>query len=375
MENTVYLDHNATTPVRPEALVAMTYALRATGNPSSVHRNGRRLRAMIDDAREHVAELVGAVPASIIFTSGGTEANATVLRSFAPGNILVAATEHASVLENVPQPQIVPVDRHGVVDIGSLEQMLSEQTEPVLVAVMLANNETGTIQPIANVVDVAHRHGAQVHCDAVQAAGKIPIDMATLGVDTLSMSAHKLGGSMGVGALVITPEARVHPLLRGGGQERRLRCGTENVPGIAGFGAAASAVGGLPDSARLRTLHSRMERELCSGEGRGITIGAGAPRVPNTTCVAMPGVLAETQVIAFDLAGFSVSAGSACSSGTMKNSHVLAAMGTEHEIAHCAIRISTGWTTTQEEISSFISAWRDLRSRLGIRAQTDLIPA
>ncbi|MCP5363936.1 MAG: cysteine desulfurase [Hyphomicrobiales bacterium] len=375
MVNSVYLDHNATTPLRPEALAAMTDALRATGNPSSVHRHGQRKRAIVEDARERVAELVGATPAGVMFTSGGTEANATALRSFAPGKILVAATEHASVLENVQQAHIVPVDRHGVVDLDTLERMLFAQDEPVLVAVMLANNETGIIQPIADVVDVAHRYGARVHCDAVQAAGKMPIDLGTLGVDSLSLSAHKFGGPMGAGALVFTPDARIRPLLRGGGQERRLRAGTENVPGIAGFGAAASAVGTLPDAVRLSALRSRMEQELGDSKDRGIVIGAGAPRLPNTTCLAMPGVPAETQVIAFDLAGYSVSAGSACSSGTVKKSHVLDAMAVDRKVADCAIRISTGWTTTEQDIISFISAWRGLRARHDTRSQPELISA
>jgi cysteine desulfurase len=347
-----YLDHNATSPLRPEALDAVVEALRAGGNPSSVHRPGRAARVRIDRARRQVAELLGALPGEVVFTSGGTEANNLALRGHK--RVLVSAIEHESVLKAVPDAERVAVDANGVIDLAALERMLANG--PALVSVMFANNETGVIQPIAEVVRLARTAGALVHCDAVQAAGKVPVDLHGLGVDYLSLSAHKLGGPTGVGALVVRDGAPFATDRVGGGQESRRRAGTENVAGIVGFGAAAEASRGGLDVAALR---DRIEANLT-----GKVHGAAASRLPNTTCLSMSGVAAETQVMALDLAGVAVSAGSACSSGKVTRSAVLAAMGVDPAEAETAIRISCGWNTVFEDIERLIAAWQGLYTRV-----------
>ncbi|HSI00035.1 MAG TPA: cysteine desulfurase family protein, partial [Reyranella sp.] len=329
-----YLDHNATSPLRPAALDAMVEALRSGGNPSSVHRPGRAARARIDKARRQVAGLVGGLPGEIVFTSGGTEANNMALHGNGRQRVLVSAIEHESVLKAVPGAERIAVDRNGVIDLAALERMLAGG--PALVSVMLANNETGVIQPISEVVRLARVAGALVHCDAVQAAGKVPVDLHGLGVDYLSLSAHKLGGPTGAGALVVRAAAPFAPDRVGGGQESHRRAGTENVAGLAGFGAAAEA---SRDGLDVAALRDRIEASL----PMAMVHGAGAPRLPNTSCLSMPGVNAETQVMALDLAGVGVSAGAACSSGKVTRSAVLAAMGVEAADADAAIRISCGW--------------------------------
>jgi len=350
-----YLDHNATSPLRPVALDAMVEALRAGGNPSSVHRAGRAARARIDRARRQVADLVGALPTEVVFTSGGTEANNMALRGAGRRRVLVSAVEHESVLKAVPEAARIAVDGDGVVDLAALERMLTEG--PALVSVMFANNETGVIQPIAEIVRLARAAGALIHCDAVQAAGKVPVDLHGLGLDYLSLSAHKLGGPPGIGALVVRADAPFATDRAGGGQESNRRAGTENVGGIAGFGAAAEASrSGLDGVAGMR---DRLEASL-----PGRVFGAGAPRLPNTTCLSMPGVKAETQVMALDLGGVAVSAGSACSSGKVSRSAVLAAMGIDPVEAATAIRISCGWNTVFEDIERLIAAWQGLYIRV-----------
>ena len=348
-----YLDHNATSPLRPAALDAMVEALHAGGNPSSVHRPGRAARARIDKARKQVAALVGALPGEVVFTSGGTEANNVALHGHQ--RVLVSAIEHESVLKAVPGAACIPVDGNGVLDLAALERMLT--SKPSLVSVMFANNETGVIQPIAEVVRLARASGALVHCDAVQAAGKVPVDLHGLGVDYLSLSAHKLGGPTGVGALVVREGVPLVTDRFGGGQESYRRAGTENVAGIAGFGAAAEA---SRDGLDVAALRERIEASL-----PGRVYGAAAPRLPNTTCLSMPGVKAETQVMALDLAGVAVSAGSACSSGKVNRSAVLTAMGVEPAEAETAIRISCGWNTVFEDIERLITAWQGLYTRVG----------
>jgi cysteine desulfurase len=346
-----YLDHNATSPLRPAALEAVVEALRAGGNPSSVHRPGRAARSRIDRARRQVAGLVGALPAEVVFTSGGTEANNLAMHGHK--RVLVSAIEHESVLKAVPDAARIPVRRCGRVDLAALERMLAG--EPALVSVMAANNETGVLQPISEVVRLVRSAGGLVHCDAVQAGGKIPLDMHGLGVDYLSLSAHKLGGPTGVGALVVRAGA---PLLAdrvGGGQESYRRAGTENVAGIAGFGAAAEASRGGLDSRLRETIEAMLPGRVY---GRDVT------RLPNTTCMSMPGVKAETQVMALDLAGIAVSAGSACSSGKVSRSAVLTAMGVDPVEAETAIRISCGWSTTFEDIERLIAAWQGLYIRV-----------
>jgi cysteine desulfurase len=357
----VYLDHNATSPLRPAALDAMIEALRLGGNPSSVHRAGRAAHARIEAARRSVAALAGALPSEIVFTSGGTEANNMALAGAGRPRILVSAVEHDSVLKAVPDAGIVPVDRRGVVDLAALERLLGETDSSALVSVMFANNETGVLQPIAEVVRLARSAGALVHCDAVQGAGKAPVDFHGLGVDYLSLSAHKLGGPAGVGALIVREGAPLRPDRRGGGQERYRRAGTENVAGIAGFGAAAeAALSGLD----VTGLRDRLEAEIGRIAPGAAVYGADAPRVGNTSCLAMPGVKAETQVVALDLAGICVSAGAACSSGKVGRSAVLEAMGVPAAEAATAIRISLGWNTTSGDIERLIAAWRDLYVRV-----------
>ena len=362
MKNPVYMDHNATTAVRPEARDAVALALALTGNPSSVHGSGRTARRLVEDARDAVAALVGAEPAWVVFTSGGTEANNLALRVLpkrAP--ILCSAVEHASVLSVMDGIVEIPVDGDGVVDLAALEALLAGEDTPALVSVMLANNETGVIQPVADVAALAHEHGALIHCDAVQAAGKMAIDFRALGCDLMSLSAHKIGGPSGVGALVVTSGVEgglaLIPMLRGGGQERGRRAGTENVPGIAGFGAAARAAReGLTDFARLGRWRERIENRLRQHADSRV-YGFGAPRLANTSCLTMPGVEAETQVIQLDLAGVAVSAGAACSSGKVEPSRVLAAMGVDANEAATAIRVSLGWNTTEDDADKFVEAW------------------
>lgn len=359
---TAYLDCNATAPLRPEARDAMLAALSQTGNASSVHRFGRAARSLIEDARAALADLVGARPAQVVFTAGGTEANATALCGLRRP-VLASAGEHVSVLEAAPMSTI-PLRADGVIDLQALESALSAVETPPAVAVMLANNETGVIQPVAEASRLARDHGALLHCDAVQAAGKIPVDFASLGAATLSLSAHKLGGPQGVGALILAEGVEVAPLLRGGGQERRRRAGTENVAAIAGFGAAARAA--QRDLAKMESvarLRDDLETELRKREPDLAIHGAEAPRLPNTSCFGVPGLSAETLVMALDLAGVAVGAGSACSSGKVAPSHVLRAMGASDTQAREAIRVSLGWASTAEDTAQFLAAWTAILKR------------
>lgn len=368
----VYLDWNATAPARPEAIEAVARVMAQVGNASSVHRFGRAARKIVEDAREQVAALVGADPANVIFTSGGTEANNLALRGCGDRRLIVSAVEHGAVLAPAllrdPRAVILPVDERGVVRLDALEQALRESEKPALVSVMRANNETGVLQPVAEVVELAHRHGALVHCDAVQAAGKIPFNIKELGVDLASLSAHKLGGPQGVGALVLREDMPLDAQNVGGGQERGRRSGTENVAGLAGFGAAAQAAREhLAEYARVAELRDDLERRTAIIAQDRRIVGAGAERLPNTSCLTMPGVKAETQVMALDLEGVAVSAGSACSSGKVSASHVLQAMGLPDEEALTAIRVSLGWSTTPADIDRFVAAWRTVFERCGRR--------
>ncbi len=362
MSARVYLDANATEPLRPEARAAMLGALDLTGNPASVHGCGRTARALLEAARETLAARIGARPADLIFTSGGTEANALAMIGLGYGRRpIISAIEHAAVRATAPEAAILPVDRNGVADLAALTALLAGG-KPALVALMLANNETGVIQPVAEAAALCRRFGAHLHVDAVQAAGRIDISVTALGADSLALSAHKLGGPMGAGALVLAPEAasRLAPLIAGGGQERGRRGGTPPLPAIAGFAAAAAAAPALA----LAPLRDAAEEAAI--EAGAIVCGAG-PRLPNTTCLALPGVKAETQVIALDLAGIAVSAGAACSSGKIAQSHVLAAMGLG-DLAGQAIRVSLPWNATAADIAAFTSAYRALAARLLRRA-------
>jgi cysteine desulfurase len=364
-ETETYLDWNATAPLRPEAAVAMSAALARCGNPSSVHRWGRAGRQMVERAREAVAALLGGVdPSNVVFVSGGTEANHLALLGVGRERVLVSAVEHDSVRHAVPGSETIPVDCDGVVALDGLDQLLAADPRPALVSVMFANNETGVIQPMAGIAAIARKYRALFHCDAVQAAGKFALDAGEIGADLFTLSAHKLGGPPGVGALVVTGGLDLAPLFHGGGQERGRRAGTENLPGIAGFAAAAAAsAGGIAIYDRVRALRDELEASIAAVAPDAVVLGAAAPRLPNTSAIAMPGIAAETQVIALDLDGVMVSAGAACSSGKVGPSHVLAAMGIGSDLAGSTIRVSLGWSSSEADIAHFLCAWTALYRR------------
>jgi cysteine desulfurase len=376
MPDRVYLDWNATTPLRPEARQAMAAAWDMAGNPSSVHAEGRQARRLVEDARTAVATAISARPQDVVFASGGTEANAMALT---PGlrraagwpvqRLLVSAIEHTSVLSGGRFPAdamaAIKVSGVGSVDLDHLRTLLADGP-PALVSVMLANNETGAIQPVAEVADIVHGAGGLLHVDAIQAFGKMPFDVKSIQADLVTLSAHKIGGSKGVGALVLAEDVQgLEPLLRGGGQELGRRAGTENVAGIAAFGAAVrAAMASLEeDTARLQGLRNRLEKGLRQTPGM-IVFSEGTPRLPNTTLFTVDGLKAETAVIGFDLGGIAVSSGSACSSGKVQPSHVLAAMGVGRELAQGAVRLSLGWSTTEADIDLALQAWRKLADAL-----------
>lgn len=377
----INLDANAGAPLLPEARDATMAVLEVMANPSSVHAEGRRSRAFVETARSDVAAAIGVAPANVIFTSGATEAAALALTprvfvdgTLAPaGRLYVGATEHPCVLAggrfDPSLLTVLPVERSGRIDLAALDRALAEHDESAgvpYVALMLANNESGVIHPVAEAARVAKRHGAYVFCDAVQALGRIPVDIGTLGVDFLALSAHKIGGPQGAGALVLADEAvQPEPLLTGGGQERRRRAGTENVAAIAGFGIAAKhAVAHLSDVERLAALRAELERELLLVSAGTRVFGAEAERLPNTTLFAVPGVAAEKAVMAFDLEGVGVSAGSACSSGKVAESHVLRAMGAPAAMAGSGIRVSLPHSASAADIEGFVAAWRAIHTRM-----------
>ncbi len=357
-----YLDWNATAPVLPEVAAAMAEWLERCGNASSVHRSGRAARQAVEAARREVADLAGAAADHVVFTGSGTEANQMVLGGIS-GRRLVSALEHDS-LRAGPEVELVPARADGTVDLAALARLLASGEPPALVSVMLANNETGIVQPVAEAACLAHEKGALFHIDAVQAAGKRHLDLHALGADLLTLSAHKIGGPQGVGALVASPGLPLDPLIRGGGQERGRRAGTENVAGIVGFGIAARrAAERLGSDAAIGALRDEGERRLRAIAPDARIFGANAPRVANTLCIAMPRVPAATQVMALDLAGVMVSAGAACSSGKLRRSPVLEAMGIPPDEADCAIRISLGWSTSAADIDHLVEAWGALYAR------------
>jgi cysteine desulfurase len=359
----IYLDYNATTPVSAEAKAAMIAAMDVAGNPSSIHRMGRAARALVEDAREEVAAMVGAKPADVIFTSGGTEANALALTGMARAmgcvGAVCATVEHPSVLANMSDlDSFIGVDADGIVDMSALAARLKKSPGKLLVSVMFANNETGVLQPVAQIARLVHDMGGLVHCDAVQAAGKAALDMATLGVDAISLSAHKFGGPKGVGALVLRGGLSVAPLFEGGGQEKARRSGTENVIGIAGFGAAAAhAATWLVAMPRVEKLRDGLEARLIQSAPGAVVHGRRAQRLANTSCLSVPGVASQTQVMQLDLAGLCVSTGSACSSGKVTLSHVLKAMGVADALTASAIRVSLGPATTEVDVNAFLDAY------------------
>jgi cysteine desulfurase len=379
MPDRSYFDWNATTPLRPAAREAMAEALALAGNPSSVHAEGRAARRVVEQAREQVAALVGARPSDVFFTSSGTEANMLALTPAIEtrnerqprDKLLISAIEHLSVRAGgrFPHKAIadLPVEAEGLVDLAALKPALCGSSR-ALVSIMLANNETGVIQPVAEAASIVHATGGLLHVDAIQAVGRIPVDIGMLDANLLTLSAHKIGGPKGVGALVRRDDALhvADPLIRGGGQERGMRAGTENVPGIAAFGAAAAAVhdGFASEAGRMRVLRDKLEAGLQAISPKAVIFGSGADRLPNTTLFAVEGLKAETAVIAFDLEGIAVSSGAACSSGKVQPSHVLAAMGVSPALLRGAVRVSLGWTTTETDIERFLNAWRKLATAL-----------
>jgi cysteine desulfurase len=375
-----YLDANATEPLRPEARAAMLAALDATGNPSSVHRSGRAARRIVEDAREALAARFGGSPSDLVFVSGGTEADALAIHALGRGRrVIIGATEHDAVRSAAPEALVLPVDRDGVADLDALRRLLQGKP-PALVCLMIANNETGTIQPIRLTGELCRAHGALLHVDAAQAAGRLPnalrapgscdmeaadagdrvvVSLAELGCHSLALSSHKLGGPGGIGALLLAADhGAIPPLIAGGGQERGRRGGTLAAPLIAGFAAAATT---CRDARFLAPLRDAAERAaLAVG---AVVCGGGARRLPNTTCLALPGVRADAQVIALDLDGVAVSAGAACSSGKVAASHVLAAMGLG-ALASQAIRVSLPWNATMDDVDTFIAAYQRMADRL-----------
>lgn len=358
-----YLDYNASAPLRHEARTAMLAALEVTGNPSSVHAEGRAARALIDLAREQVAALVGAKPSEVVFTSGATEANAAAFTGHWE-TLFIPAIEHASILSpaNASGARVIEIEAHPN-GIAAMDMMTAVAAQGrAFAALQMANNETGVIQPVGEAAVHTRAHGIHLHCDAVQAAGRIAIDFQALGVDTMSLSSHKIGGPKGAGALIIRDGLSLPVLMPGGGQERRRRGGTENVAAIAGFGAAAAlAARELERAAAIKVLRDTLERAILELTPEAIILGAEAPRLANTSCIAWPGKSAETLVIMLDLAGIAVSAGSACSSGKVGQNHVLAALGLMPEIAQSAIRVSLGPQTTVSDCNAFLDAWRAIR--------------
>lgn len=353
-----YLDANASEPLRPEAHAAMLASLALPGNPSSVHAAGRRARQVLEDARERLAARFGGAPADLVFTSGGTEADALAIHAFGRGRrLLIGATEHDAVRAARTDAEIIPVDSDGVIDLAALEAALAGP--PALVCLMLANNETGTLQPVAVAAALCRSHGALLHVDAVQAAGRVAIDLRALGADSLALSSHKVGGPMGAGALLLAPDRVATALILGGGQERGRRGGTPPLPAIAGFAAAADVP--MQDLSPLR------EAVEAVALAEGAVVLGGPNRLSNTACLGLPGAAAQTQVIALDLAGVAVSAGAACSSGKVARSHVLDAMGLG-PLAAQAIRVSLPWNATAKDVAAFAAAYSAMARRLARRA-------
>jgi cysteine desulfurase len=376
MTERTYFDWNATAPLWAEARAAMADALALTGNASSVHAEGRAARQAIEGAREKVAALAGAEAKDVTFTSGATEANMLALtpaidvggRKALRGKLFLSAIEHPSVRTGgrfaADQIEELRVTGDGVVDLNTLGSVLARAEQP-LVSIMLANNETGVIQPVREVADIVHAANGLLHVDAVQGAGRIECDIAALGADTLTISSHKLGGPQGVGALICRGDIQIaEPMIKGGGQERGLRAGTESIAAIAGFGAAAAIAANRADVERMASLRDRFEAGLKTAMPEAVIFGENALRLPNTTLFAIPGMKAETAVIAFDLNGIAVSSGSACSSGKVQPSHVLAAMGVEPALAQGAVRVSLGWSTSDRDVENLLRALTKVSSFL-----------
>ncbi|MCY4311087.1 MAG: cysteine desulfurase family protein [Rhodospirillaceae bacterium] len=365
----VYLDHNASAPLRPEAAAAMTATFTITGNPSSVHREGQALRASIEAARADVAALVGCAPEEVVFTSGATEANAMAIGGRA-GRVICSGIEHPSVIENIIKIKVLPSNSQGKIKLDHLADELAQlpadgSNHGTAVALMAANNETGVIQPLALAAALCRENGVWLHVDAVQLVGKADLAPVWALCDSLSLSSHKIGGPTGVGALIVRKGRFLERLIGGGGQEMKRRAGTENVPGIVGFGVASRlSRGEIDDWSRIRAQRDRLEEEMRRHVPEVSIFGDEADRLPNTTCAAVPGIAADLLLMRLDLAGIAVSAGSACSAGKISSSPVLEAMGIDACLARGAIRISQGLYTENHHIDRFLAAWGDAVRRV-----------
>jgi len=359
-----YLDYNATAPIRSEVIDLVTKVMREVGNASSVHGHGRAARKYVEDARIQVAALCSVDPEQVIFTSGATEATNAALCHFKDQKTLISTIEHPAVVDSLPNAVTIPVTTDGIIDMEAYHKLLNDGQSPALVSVMLINSETGVIQPIAEMAKIAHEKGALFHTEIVQGAGRIDINLNKLGVDYMSLSAHKFAGPQGVGALILRQGLDAPKFMRGGGQEKNCRAGTHNTAGISGMGLAAQmAVDGMAAYQKIGVMRDNLEKRLKQISDKAVIYGENAPRICNTTNVGVSGLPAQTQMMALDLDGISVSSGSACSSGSFKPSHVLMAMGVSEEDAKCALRISMGWNTTSSDIENFIKSWSKIINR------------
>lgn len=366
----IYLDYNATAPMRPEVIATQAEASMLPANASSMHALGRRAKASLETARESVASQCSAWANEVVFTASATEANNMALRAASDRPILVVATSHASVLKLASRlgGDTLPVDANGLIDLEVLESKLQALGRPALISVMLANNETGVIQPMEPVAALAKSYGALLHCDAVQAVGKMPVDFGLSGADMLTISAHKCGGPVGAAALLIRNDLPLPSLVVGGGQELGRRAGTENIPAIVSMAKALELAQKRDWMADIQAAIMEMEAAIKAAAPDAVIVGAGAARLPNTSCIIMPDVLSETQLMNFDLQGFCVSAGSACSSGRIEPSHALMAMGYSKAQAGCALRVSAGWNSAASDIKAFTDAWKTTYMRLKQKA-------
>lgn len=358
----IYLDYNATAPLRPEVIEKINEIMAHPANPSSPHSFGRAAKKHLEDARVVIADSINVFVDEVIFTSSGTESNTTALLGFPDRRVLVSAIEHSSGLKANPNAEYIPVTSDGVVDLAALDAMLSASNKPALVSVMFANNETGVLQPIAEVSALCKKYHALFHCDAVQGYGKLPVDFSSMGVDMLSLGAHKCGGPVGAAALVVRRDLPFKQLLKGGAQELNRRASTVNVPAVAGFAVAVEKY----DLAQMQKLRGWLD--AMEAETGAVVFGKNVARMPNASMLAMPGVTNQTQLIDFDLQGFAVSAGSACASGKLQGSSVLHAMGVPESLAVCAIRVSLGWNSREQDVKGFTAAWLQTYNRLNKKA-------
>lgn len=363
--NKIYLDYNATALIRPEVLTLVTHVMGEVGNASSVHGAGRHARKYVEDARQQVADLCAVTAEQVTFTSGATESINTVLSGYRDKRVLISSIEHPATMAAAPHADLIPVTTDGLVDMEAYKKLLAEDSSPALISVMLVNSETGVIQPIAEMAKLAHDSGALFHTDAVQAAGRMDISLNKLGVDYISLSAHKMSGPQGVGAIITRDGLELPKFMLGGGQEKNCRAGTHNTAGIAGMGLAAElALKNIPHYAEIQKLRDHMEAEMHKISNKITIYGQNAPRVGNTCNIGIKDMPAQTQMMALDLDGIAVSSGSACSSGSFKPSHVLTAMGANEEDAKSALRISMGWATTSADIDAFLESWKKIAQRV-----------